>query len=503
MVPGQNRRAVDPKWFTWQSTNRDAVTVSPLGVITAISGGRAEVVANGFGQQSRVPVTVHRQVETLGIAPNRDTVVVPLGGAVRFRATPYAADDTPVLDAPIYWTLGDTAIARFNPGDTTAIGKRLGTTTITVHAPGGLQKTWMLSVVAAGLVLNVDRLGVGLNDRPTLEASYADSAGTALAPAAGVRWATSNSAVVRVAEDGRLTPAGFGSAQVIASTQWGNADTATVFVQGELLVTSFRSGSFDIYALDRTAPDRLNPVTRDPSQEYSSAYSPDGSQIAFVSDRDGNAEIYLVDADGSNPRRLTTTAQAEDQPAWTPNGTQIVYQSISAGTIDIWIMNADGSSQRQLTAGTGANQDPSVSPDGQTIAFTSTRDGNYEIYLMNRDGTNQRNFTRSPANENVPSWIGDSVVAFVREDRSGGAPTRVVARISFSGESATLTEPTLLVTDFAVSREGDLLAVVVESPGPTGATIRRLYLIPANGGLPTEVAREGERDQLVRPAFRP
>ena len=79
----------------------------------------------------------------------------------------------------------------------------------------------------------------------------------------------------------------------------------------------------------------------------------------------------------------------------------------------------------------------------------------------------------------------------------------MVVRHGLDGEIQPLTQPTLVVTDFAIPPSGDLVAVATQSPGPTGGVARRLYLIPLNGDTPVEVPRAGEHDQLVRPAFRP
>ena len=138
------------------------------------------------------------------------------------------------------------------------------------------------------------------------------------------------------------------------------------------------------------------------------------------------------------------------------------------------------------------------------IAFGSDRDGNYEIYVMNMDGSDQRNVTRSVGmNEKSSTWLGDGTVVYVREERVDRSATWVVARQALDGEAETLTQPTLVVTDFAISPSGDVLAVTTESPGPTGGVARRLFLIPLDGETPVEVPRAGEHDQLVRPAFRP
>jgi uncharacterized protein YjdB len=502
IVPSQGNRAVPPRALQWGSTNRNVATVTPLGVVTAIAGGQAELVVVGFGQEHRLPVTVHREVEGLSVlSPPGDTIVVPLGGPIAFKATALAVDDTPVPQAPLIWLVGDTSIATYSIVDTAAIGKGIGMTSLTVRAPGGLEKTWTLNVVAAGLVLEADRLGMGLGDERTLIARFADDLGRPLAQASGVSWSSSNPEVARVNADGHVTGTGIGRADIDANTPWGVSDTAAVFIQGEIVFSSNRAGTGDLYGLDRDAPDQLHQITEGPGDDFSPAYSPDGSRIAFVSNRAGNFEVYLMDADGGNLERLTDSPATEGRPSWTPDGRQIVYTSGAAGGMHIWIMNADGSGQRQLTAGEGVNLMPAVSPDGRRIAFASARAGNYDIFVMGIDGSDQQSFTSTAVNESVPAWMSDTVIAFVREERRGRITNRTVVAVGASGEATSLTGPQYAVVQFAVSPAGVLLAAIVGIPGETTGA-QRLVLLPVGEGAPVEVSRVSERELQFTPAFR-
>jgi CubicO group peptidase (beta-lactamase class C family) len=138
------------------------------------------------------------------------------------------------------------------------------------------------------------------------------------------------------------------------------------------------------------------------------AWSPDGSRIAFVSNRDGNDEIYSMNADGSDARRLTQTADADESfPAWSPDGSHISFDSNRGGNWDVYVMASDGSDVRRLTNHPGEDWISSWSPDGQRIVFESKRDGNYEIYVMNADGSGQQRLTRNAVQDGDPSWSPD------------------------------------------------------------------------------------------------
>ena len=133
------------------------------------------------------------------------------------------------------------------------------------------------------------------------------------------------------------------------------------------------------------------------------------AQIAFMSERDGSAEIYVMDADGENQRNLTINDTHDNHPSWSPNGKHIAFDSFAnevGGNRDIYVMDADGKNQRNLTNHPDSDYSPSWSPDSKRIAFVSnrTRDLNPDIYVMDADGANPRNLTNHPEDEGAPAW---------------------------------------------------------------------------------------------------
>src|SRR5437867_3084683 len=109
------------------------------------------------------------------------------------------------------------------------------------------------------------------------------------------------------------------------------------------------------------------------------------NQVAFVSNRDGNDEIYVMNAaPGSIQTRLTNNPALDIEPSFSRDGSKIAFVSPRNGGNDaIYVMKVDGSNQTQLTSSSQSNGFPSFSGDGSKIAFASTRDGNFEIYVMN------------------------------------------------------------------------------------------------------------------------
>jgi Tol biopolymer transport system component len=138
------------------------------------------------------------------------------------------------------------------------------------------------------------------------------------------------------------------------------------------------------------------------------SWSRDGRTIVFVSWRDGNGEVYAMDADGSGPRNLTQNPAKDVRPAWSPDGRSIAFVSSRDRQSEIYVMNADGSGKRNLTRNRASDDYPTWSPDGRRIAFLRGRSRpglGADLYVMNADGSGLRRLTlRVP--EGTPQTTG-------------------------------------------------------------------------------------------------
>lgn len=131
--------------------------------------------------------------------------------------------------------------------------------------------------------------------------------------------------------------------------------------------------------------------------------------FAFVSDRDGNQEIYLYRTSDNSVTRLTNDGGADIHPVISPDRNRIVFASNRTGDFEIYVMNIDGSNQTNLTnSPTSTDDNPDWSPDNTEIAFSSDRDGNREIYIMQADGNLPINITQNPALDTEPNWFEDN-----------------------------------------------------------------------------------------------
>lgn len=158
-----------------------------------------------------------------------------------------------------------------------------------------------------------------------------------------------------------------------------------------------------------------NPVdiSNNPDFVLRPAWSPDGSRIAFGTDRDYESsgftesafEIYTVNADGTDARNISNDDVAEDDfPAWSPDGSRIAFHTNRNGNYEIFLMNTDGSAPVNLTSNPSGDFLPAWSPDGSRIVFESTRDGNSELYVMKADGSDVVRLTNSPGIDSFAAW---------------------------------------------------------------------------------------------------
>jgi Tol biopolymer transport system component len=164
-------------------------------------------------------------------------------------------------------------------------------------------------------------------------------------------------------------------------------------------------------------------LTRNEAADFDPTWSPDGSRIAFRSQRDGNDEIYVLDVDDGDPRNITREEAVDWGPDWSPDGRWIAFNSGRDGGRDLHGFLTDPEGREVRPLGDLFFEYPAWSPDGTRIAFMhqtfNEPGGNYDIFVMNADGTGVRRLTSSPADDGWPAWSADgSMIAFssIRDD---------------------------------------------------------------------------------------
>ena len=274
---------------------------------------------------------------------------------------------------------------------------------------------------------------------------------------------------------------------------------------------------------------------RGPLDVQAPAWSRDGRTIVFVSWRDGNGEVYAMDADGSGPRNLTQHPAKDVRPAWSPDGRRIAFVSRRDGQSDVYVMNADGSGKRNLTRDRASDDYPTWSPDGRRIAFLRSTRSNSHLYVLNADGSGLLRLTRTETWTSPLVWSPDGQTIYVgrylvRTDGSGARrlpyiPLTAVwspngRRIAFVGSPRKGAPPTANSDIYVMNADGSGSRRLTHNRAydgepawsPDGRKIafqstrgydgnREIYVMNADGSGKRNLTRNPARD--VRPSWSP
>ena len=239
------------------------------------------------------------------------------------------------------------------------------------------------------------------------------------------------------------------------------AENGYAFRRTKIAFASARDGNLDIYVMDGDGGNQRR-VTVNPARDESPAWSPDGKKIAFVSNRNnvnkGHRQIWVIDGDGKNPIRLTD-GLVDTYPDWSPDGTKIVYDAhlvpedhhLAPG--GIVVMDADGKDKRLIRR---RGLHPSWSPDGKKIAFVSNRNKDHmQIWVIDADGRHRTQLTHDFVHKRLPSWshdgkhvayVGDNVIWVV--DSDGKNPRQLTKLASDSNPTWSPDSESIAFTSF-------------------------------------------------------
>ncbi|HMA46414.1 MAG TPA: hypothetical protein VKP11_04325, partial [Frankiaceae bacterium] len=414
-VPAQDRAMNVWGEFQFSSSDASKVRASPLlPVIAALAPGEARIL--GESPYFSIAATVHvfRPVALFSATPADSELTLAMGASLPITARALAADTTAVPEAPLRWTLPDSSVARFDTLTRTLRGIRAGETRLAVSAPAtrdsSVERSWRIRVVAGGLAVARNRIGLGSGERMPVVVQLLDDRRRPIGPVTDLRW-TSTADTVATVTDGSIRGLRPGHARLTARSAWDSTVTLDVYVADQLLASVQRGGRWDLYGFGADSVPRWSPITQSPAVEMEPAWAPDLTRIAYVAappDRPTSLDLYVADADGADPRRLTTDSATVGAPVFVrPSGDRLVFQSNRGGTVQLYVINRDGTVRTRIGTSGVPNSHPDVSPDGSRVLFVSLRaipnvSRNYDIWQVRLDGTGERRMTTSPRPEDSP-----------------------------------------------------------------------------------------------------
>jgi len=452
-------------------------------VLSACGGG-------GSGQGDAAPKTAR-----IELTPTAHTIEV--GNSRELTARALDAYGNVLVDRRIDWTSHNSAIATVDQnGRVEAVGE--GDTMVFATSDGKSAQTLITVTRTAVATVDIDTEAASLleGDSYQLTAVALDAAGRPLS-GRGFVWSSSAGDVVSVDAAGKITALRPGIALIELRVE-GKTDQVSVTVAADYTYDLLHDGwngiageSPELYRTDIRDPAGLSLPIAPTVAAFGPAPSPNGDLIAYTTYLNGVTHIYVMNHDGSQRRQLTNTSANDDQPTFSPDGTQIAFRrwpmSPTHGDSDIWVMDADGSNPRNLTSdhGTTNQETPAWFLDAegsQRLVYSSrsnAMDGTTHLWSMTDDGAEKRQLTFGDVYDYEPSVSPlDGTVVF---NRSNAESYQGLQLMSIDGSNVRPLLPTRLAFGqfgAAWSPDGRLIAFVSKHENGTSYQV---YTVWADG----------------------
>jgi len=248
---------------------------------------------------------------------------------------------------------------------------------------------------------------------------------------------------------------------------------------------SDRSGAKELWVM-RWDGSEAQPLTSHRSIAVGPAWSPDGEWLAFTSFLRGQPQLFTLQPTGGYLRPVSTIAGVNSSPSFSPDGRRIAFAAGDEGNTDVYVVDREGGSPHRLTTTRAIETQPAWSPNGRQIAFTSTVGGSPQLYLMDAEGTNVRRLTLADTFADEASWAPDGVrIAYT---------TRIENRFQIAtldlrnGERTVVSGPGNNESP-CWSPDGTVLAFVSDRSG------RRQIYVTDPSGQPRQITSEGNNTQ--------
>jgi TolB protein len=250
--------------------------------------------------------------------------------------------------------------------------------------------------------------------------------------------------------------------------------------------SSDRTGFKEIFAMDYDGADQRR-ITGHRSTSMSPAWNPSGGALAYTSFFNGPPGIYLADIASGRKRPIVASGSLNTSPSFSPDGRRVAFARSLEGNIEIFTADVDGGHLRRLTNSNAIDTNPAWSPKGGEIAFTSSRAGNPHLYLMDAEGANQRRLTFDGAYNDGAAWSPEGDLIAYTSRRDGAFQIAVTHVVTL--ETVVLTSGPGENESPTFSPDGRKIAFTSRRSGR-----KQIYVIDLTGGNPRQLTTEGNND---------
>lgn len=406
---------VTPNLLTWRSSNEAVATVDVFGVVRGVAPGLASIQATAYDKRVEVPVRVFEAPITIQFNPRGTDIEITRGQDFTVSVSVELPAGQIVTGLLPLFSLNDTLVV--SPRENGVfLALREGQTAISATLAGQTH-TW--SVTVSPPLMSIDRPtgAVLIGDTLDLRVRYLSRDGLQLGEALLASWESSDPEIMRPTVSGLVALAP-GRVQVTAAQQTSQG-TLSFFVLGDLIISAKTASGSTILTMSLSTGQRYT-ILNEEAESWDPSLSPDGSTIAFASKREtGRPRIWLMDADGSNIRRLSGNRSGimglpipfyqEHEPVWSHDATMVHFISNNTGNYEIYSTDVSSGTTRRITASSSAERGLSAAPDIPRIAFERVIEAeDSDVFYALSDGTEVTNFTGDIARgggRNRTKWI--------------------------------------------------------------------------------------------------
>ena len=490
LVPAQGRRVVG-QGLTWKSTDPGVIRVlnASDGTVQARAPGTAFLNVDGFNITRTLPVRVSSRVAKVeaSIAAT-SPLTLGVGGEMAISARALDSIGAAVEGAAFRWSMRDTTVAGVDARGV-LIGRREGTTVMSLAVLGVEPLQWPVTVVATHVVLDAGRTALIAGASRRLSATLRGSGDREFGPVRRARWLSTDPTILSVDSMGTVIAMKTGNVLVIASQPGAGADTVDVTVTGRVLVAGTIAGARGIWQLvgaNDTVPELLTAM--DSNTVSQAVWSPDRTMIAATLeslDRDKPSRLIVMRSDGKEMRVLGADLVSASDPAWTTDGTAVLVAVRDGKTSAIARVPLVGTTSFVLATSANARlRYPQPTTDTAVVLARSDRGSVVDVVRL-RGGAVSQTLLTPKVREELLVTLRDGRLLLALDTTGRTRPATAMASMvagdeSFTAAVAVPLPSGLLITDMSAGDQDGTVIVVGRARNWKGSAVPSLVVLRVN-----------------------